>query len=237
MNTIETYDFPGRTITLELPLERGQMLLNETVHLALDAARRIAGDDLQFFCMDVLIGSFDPELLFALTDLVEDGSTFLFKKKDGPPALVCGNIWVDQQTVALEEFDWKDMEKAIFQALPAWPKGKDTEGIVQWKNIGFRGVKARIHRAGDETLKIRWMNRELDFPVEKEGSDRFVYGPRSDTGIPAPLTIALENNIGWISMQITLFWSYWTDEDQEGTPLLRSSVQQLIDSGWKIITT
>jgi hypothetical protein len=236
MNTIETYEFPGKTIRLELPLEGEQTASNDTVGIALDAARRIAGDDLRFHCMDVLIGTFDPELLYALNDLVEDGSTFLFKKMESPPALVCGKIWVDQQTVSLEEFDWNTLEKATLQILTDWPQGKASEAIVLWKNIEFRGVKARIRGVGDPTLKVRWMNRELDFPVENDGADGFVYGPRSDTGIPEPLTIALENNVAWISMRITRFWSYWIDKDQEGTRLLQSSVQQLLDAGWKIRT-
>jgi len=160
MNTIETYEFPGKTIRLELPLEGEQTSSNDTVAIALDAARRIAGDDLRFHCMDVLIGTFDPELLYALNDLVEDGSTFLFKKMESPPALVCGKIWVNQQTVSLKEFDWNTLGKATLQILTDWPQGKESEAIVLWKNIEFRGVKARIRGVGDATLKVRWMNRE-----------------------------------------------------------------------------
>jgi hypothetical protein len=237
MKTIDIYEFPGRTMTLERPFEREQALSGEITHMAIKALETVTGTDLRFYCSDVWIAAFDPEYLFPLTEIIEDDSTFLFRKKDTGELIDCDLFWKGQQTVFLEEVEGKFLENAVEKILKDRAASSNDEVVLLWKSIGFRGVRARIRGAGDEALRIRWMNSELDYATEKEGADRFVYGPLSGSSIPAPLTISLENDGAFLSMRITSYWSYWTDDSLEGTRVLGSAVKQLLDDGWKIRST
>jgi hypothetical protein len=231
MENIVVYDFPGRTIFLERVVEEDDVARSDTtIAIAPEAAKQIAGDDIQFFFADLVIGPVDATYLFPIYDVVEDGDTFSFLTNTSPANIDKGPLYAGTNVV-LGDLEWPTLDNAIRQVLVE-RRARDPEPVVLWKQIYLRGVRARIRGISDLSFLVQWGNRQWPYPMEAVGADRFIWQPDNRSVLSPPMTIDLTFDFGIMAIKINVSWSYWAEDGFEGTCILRAAVEQLLAHGW-----
>jgi hypothetical protein len=232
MDMIEIYEFPGKVISLQLPFDRSDLITDRITRTALDAVASLIGNNFIPTCADLWLGPFDRELLFPLSDIPELNSTWLFGINGTDHHQGCGPVWEGQQHTPMDDLTITALEAAIRRIISDRNATLDSQEILSWKIIGFRGIKAKIVESGTEILRMKWLNKELEYPIQTRDSFQFMPDPPPHTGIPAPIEIELANNGATITLSITLFWSYWTDKTQKGTRIIADGIRQLTENNW-----
>lgn len=233
MKTIIAHDFPGRKINLSYPLTEEVGSLEEVTSLGLEAVKAIMGDYLEFYCVDIELSNYDINLWYPTEDIAEEEATWLLKKTEIPQDVICEQFFRKQQIKKFKHLGTQsvhDFIKGITQV-----QSPVADSIRFWRSIEFRSVKVVLEQWKDESFLLQRGTHLIEYPIENNGESFFINGPLKNRTLVSPISISLQNLEGHqIDLDISLHWSYWTDEHSEGASLIKQALTFLEAKGWQL---
>ncbi|WP_299464725.1 hypothetical protein [uncultured Microscilla sp.] len=236
MNTIQTYDFPGRQICLEYTLPTTMQSLEEVTNIGLGAIEMVTKNNFEFFCADITLGLFDRELWYPVEDLSEAFDTWMLKTSHIPEQIICKPFYTRQQLKEIDCLNTAEIFNAIHYIIQKTPNAPSENACVFWQDISFRSLRALLpYWPSTHPLRLQVGSKVFEYPTETTSKGTFVNAPMDAYILQSPIQLTLENDGGnSLSLNIHLLWSYWTEEQMPGVKLIQHAVNTLHNNGWQL---
>lgn len=81
-------------------------------------------------------------------------------------------------------------------------------------------------------MSIQYGMGTIEHPVERCDNALWVSGPIVDKTLTAPIELKLGNMVGLLTLDISLLWSVWAKELEEGKNQIECAIGRLLARGW-----
>ncbi|EAY29017.1 hypothetical protein [Microscilla marina] len=236
MNTIQTYDFPGKQISMEYVLPTTMQSLEEVTNIGLDAIETVTKNNFEFFCADITLGLFDHELWYPVEDLPEEFATWMLKTSHTPEQVVCKPFYTKQQLKEVDCLSTAEVFDAIHYITQKTPNASSEHAQVFWQDISFRSLRTLLPDWNPNLpLMLQTGNKVFEYPTKTTNKGTFVNAPMDSYILQSPASLVLENDGGnSLTLTIYLLWSCWTEKQMPGAKLIEERVNQLKNNGWQL---
>ncbi|MDT0445714.1 hypothetical protein [Streptomyces johnsoniae] len=211
--------------------------------LAVDALFALGDGLFEPLAVNVELACCDAEFGYPLRE-PEPTARFHQLRVAAPPEWVrIPNIW-NRLLVARRE----RLDRAVildwFRTILAQQECSGSDTRTGWIELIVEAVRVRLPEAtralleGDGSdgseLPVSCGNGVIRFPVEKSAGELWVAGPLDWYSGSAPFGVRIVNEAGNLSLDLSLNWLPWIDEDGAG-PAIGAAVGRLSAMGWDVV--
>ena len=180
---------------------------------------------------------YDIDSELTLEDNYPEQPFWMIRKEGLPENVRVNAAWEDEKIIIADKIDSLSVKEWIYSAMKANQSPKPGLELC-WKQIIFSTTKCRTFLPdnffkGDE-ITVEEEGRIYQHPVERVNGETWITGPLESKSLSAPIRIIVDDMSGLFTMDISLYWSFWTDKDAPGTNKVNESIQQLLEKGWTI---
>ncbi|QUH01974.1 hypothetical protein HUO13_15220 [Saccharopolyspora erythraea] len=112
---------------------------------------------------------------------------------------------------------------------------------TSWTELIVEAVRARLPEAtshgvesGSNELPVSEGAGVIRYPVERIGDALWVAGPLAASSGTAAFGLRVTNEAGCLSLDWSLNWSPWIDQDGAGRPDIEAAIRRLSAMGWDV---
>ncbi|KIG14048.1 hypothetical protein DB30_07315 [Enhygromyxa salina] len=83
-----------------------------------------------------------------------------------------------------------------------------------------------------ETIAVTHGAGTVTHPVERRNGEGWVYGPLGTSTLVAPIDLMVLNDLGELTLTMSIHWSLWSQPSARGHAQVVHSVERLLARGW-----
>lgn len=221
---------------LVAPDGEGQLAL---AAIALDALGAVADGIFEPLAMNVALACCDPESGFPLSEPLPVARFHQLRLASVPETIRIPRIWKDLHVGERERLDPAGI-LAWFGTLLTEQECSDPDTTIGWTDLIVESVRARLPEAISEgvgsadELPVSYGVGVIGYPVERFGDALWVAGPLDRNSDTSPFEVEIVNEGGVLTLDWTLAWSPWIEEDGAGRPDVEAAIRRLSALGWDV---
>jgi hypothetical protein len=209
MVDFEGHDFSGREIHFEYVSDGAP---RELARLALEGFYLLATDFFEPLSVDLWLTCVEAESGYPVNSPKPDRPFWLLKRTDLPPDVSIQPAWEDEEVAETERLT----PDSILDWMTGAAEQNSSAGVIAWRQLLFCAARVRLPRSPGGGME--------------EG--KWIVGPLKDSSFPAPLEVMLTNEAGLLAIELSLYWSPWTDSYGDGKRTVDEAVERLLARGW-----
>ncbi|ONK15373.1 hypothetical protein STBA_61890 [Streptomyces sp. MP131-18] len=208
--------------------------------LAVDALLALGDGLFEPLAVNVEVACCDAEFGYPLRE-PQPTARFHQLRVAAPPEWVgIPDIWNELLVARRERLD-RAVILDWFRTILAQQECSRAHTRTGWTELIVEAVRVRLPEAtrallesdGSE-LPVSCGNGVIRFPVEKSADTLWVAGPLDWYSGSAPFGVRIVNESGDLTLDLSLNWSPWIDEDGAG-PAIGAAVRRLSAMGWDVV--
>lgn len=234
MTNTRVHDFPGRQTRLEYIIPEN-LSRKEADEFVINSIFSFADGLVEILAANLWITYYDIATGFPVEDSYPEMPFWMLKKKQLPENIRVNAAWENEKMVETEEISPSIINSWITDAVAANHSPDASTGLC-WKQIIFPAMKCCTqlpYNSFDELeITVEEEGRVYQHPIEKLNGKIWITGPLHWKSLSSPIRIIIDNFSGLITLDISLYWSFWTDPDAAGTKKVQESIQKLLEKEW-----
>lgn len=204
--------------------------------LAVEALFALADEFFVPLTVDLKRVSCDVETGYPLSRPVPDHQFQQARRRLLPPGVDGQSIY---ENVEVHEFDQIDAAVLLqwignSLALPSL----DSTTRIGWEELVVVTVSARlpaeISDPQSDVIRVAYNRGWIDYPIERAAGNAWVSGPLALFRTVFPFELRFSNEAGFVTMDLALNWTLWSDPDGAGRPDVERGLARLEALGWSI---
>jgi hypothetical protein len=185
MSEISFYEFPGRTLSFELPVQSSPALQQEAATSAIEGLRLFCEDFVTPLSADLTLSYCNAEYLSAVSEPAPEPRFFFLRSEAAPSDAKLEPGWVNARESSVPAITPAVILEWILNAMDQNPSTINTANntlVICWTELLIRATRVRLPRSSDiaarEFLEISDVPNMITYPVERIAGESFVSGPQ-----------------------------------------------------------
>lgn len=240
MSEVYLHKAPGKQLTFAFGVEAGPPTQQQTAESAVEALGLFCQSFVTPLSADLVLTYCEPEDGFPVKEPMPERRFWFLRSESATGDARLEAAWVNptEQSVPVITpavvLEW--MTAAMAQN-PATIQTADRPVVIGWKELLFRATRVRLPRgselAASESIEIQDGANVVAYPIERIAGESFVSGPLKQKLLEPPIELRINSQSGLITLNVSLYWSVWTDTQQDGRSDITQAAQRLQQHGWE----
>lgn len=207
--------------------------------IAMEALATVADGIFEPLAINVALACCDPESGYPFSEPLPASRFHQLRLASLPDGIRIPRIWKELQVSERERLDPATV-LAWIGTLLAEQECPDPDTTIGWTDLIVEAVRARIPEAiskgvgSADELPVSYGVGVIRYPVERFGDALWVAGPLDRNSDTSPFEVAIVNEGRVLSLDWTLAWSPWIEEEGLGRPDVEAAIRRLAAMGWDV---
>lgn len=207
--------------------------------IAMEALATVADGIFEPLAINVALACCDPESGYPFSEPLPASRFHQLRLASLPDGIRIPRIWKELQVSERERLDPATV-LAWIGTLLAEQGCPDPDTTIGWTDLIVEAVRARIPEAiskgvgSADELPVSYGVGVIRYPVERFGDALWVAGPLDRNSDTSPFEVAIVNEGRVLSLDWTLAWSPWIEEEGLGRPDVEAAIRRLAAMGWDV---
>lgn len=206
--------------------------------LALGAIAAFNGDFVANLSADLSLRFCDEETGFPLSKPCPEHAFWYVRSTAASPAVASSPVWNGAREQSVAALDRSTLRGWIAGALERASRATAAGGMpVVWEELRSHANRVRLPdglNPSSEVLALCYGSHVIHYPVERIDGVAWVSGPLVAKSLTSAIDMRVTNEAGFLTLEIHLFWSLWSDPVHPGWNELLRATQRLRDHGWAL---